>query len=637
MGWMTQLYKTYENLASHPETLRSCKIPLVPVSHTLQAAHLEIVLDPDGNIRRVEGIPKDKAMTLVPSTETSASRSSGDSPHMLYDNLKYIAGDASRYFNDKKMQAKYEKYCAQLAEWCADAQCPADVRVIYRYVLQGHVIDDLLRFGIFTAEDGKLTKAWNGDPDNKPTDFAATFVRFRVEKGLFDTVACNQNTELINAYIAYDAKKYATVSLCFATGRRVPVTYNHPAKILHTGDKAKLISATDNIGFKFTGRFRKIEDAVAVGYDISHKAHSALRWLVANQGFKTGDQTVVAWAVSNRRLPSLLADTHDMKQEMEFSSGSAEEDRYMPMEEYARSIQLAVAGYRHNFGQIAENNDVILMIVEAATPGRLSIVYYREFTGFDYLDRIEAWHKSCVWNHNYKAQTTVTDEEGVSKKRTTHIKYTGAPSVLDIIFAGYGKDVDDKLKKHWIEILTACIADGKKLPKEIVVKAVQRCSNPQRLEGWEAGKTLSVTCALIRKYYYEKGVEYDMALDYENTDRSYLFGRVLAYAEKIEEYAQYISGADKHEPNARKLMSKFHMQPARTLVILQDKLAPYSGRLYVKHGWMYDQMRDVLSRINTLDYMNDRPLEPQYLLGYACQYAALRTKKEDVNNDIEEE
>ena len=59
MGWMMQLYQTYENLKKNKEALMECSMPLVPVSHTIQTAHLEIILDESGKIRRMEEISKD--------------------------------------------------------------------------------------------------------------------------------------------------------------------------------------------------------------------------------------------------------------------------------------------------------------------------------------------------------------------------------------------------------------------------------------------------------------------------------------------------------------------------------------------------------------------------------------------------
>jgi hypothetical protein len=53
----------------------------------------------------------------------------------------------------------------------------------------------------------------------------------------------------------------------------------------------------------------------------------------------------------------------------------------------------------------------------------------------------------------------------------------------------------------------------------------------------------------------------------------------------------------------------------------------------VSHNRLYQQMQEVISLIDAQDYMNNRPLEPTYLLGYACQIAALRTKNSEAENN----
>ena len=615
MGWIEQLYHTYENLQSNKEILKGCQTPLAPVSHIIQNMHVEVFLDKEGNMIRISPIEKEDAITIVPCTEDSATRSSGIAPHMLYDNLKYVAGDAFDFTGDEKLKERYQKYCEQLEKWCCDSECPEDVKSIYQYIKKKTLLHDLIEKNIVVHEEGKLK--WNAGTQNKPNDVLSTFVRFCViHDG--DYTACNDNATIINAYIDYDRKAHQQYGVCIATGENSLITYKHSAGIRYPGDTAKLISG---------GK----EENIALGYEISQKAHSALRWLARNQGFKTGEQTVVVWSVGTKQVPSPLEDTYGI-----FADLSIIHNSYTPMDVYAKNLKKAVLGYRKSdlTGPL-DQNKIIVMILEAATPGRLSIEYYKEFMDIDYLDNIEYWHRTCVWNHSYKLeQNTLDQEDGREKKESRRIKFTGAPSVNDIIEAAYGRNVDEKLKKHLIELLVACVVDRKNIPYDIVMKAVQRLSNPSAMKNWEHEKYLSITCALIKKYYYDRYKEdYDMAVNYENRDRSYLFGRVLAYAERIEKYVQFKQGGENRVPNAYKLRSKFHVQPARTLEILDDKLQPYVEKLHTidggKHYWMYLSMQSVISMIDENDYRNNKPLNPTYLLGYACQMTDLYAKREE--------
>lgn len=630
MSWINALCETYEKLKDSPELLKRCSMPLAPPSHTVQNAHAEIFLNESGELLRIRPLTKSEARTITPCTEDSAVRSSNNAPHIVYDNLKYIAGDAQRYIAKQDNSKNYEKYCSQLSDWCNDENCPNQVKAIYKYIKRGTVFHDLIESGLILPEE-KLK--WNGDKDNKPADISKTVVRFRVEDKYGNSFECNTNSELMNSYMEYDRKNRKQKSICFVSGTTQAVTYKHPTKIRTTGDSARLISANDEYGFTYRGRFKNKENVFSVGFESSDKAHSALRWLVSNQGFSTGDQTVVVWCVGGEDIPTPLQDTYDITAGGDPFGDEAPAAIYNSERQYAKLVELAVNGYKY---KIPDNDNVIIMILESATPGRLSITYYREFSPNDYLDRIKTWHTTCVWNHKYKLVSKILPD---GKQELKHIEFTGAPSINDIIYAAYGRNVDEKQKKHLMEILISCITDGKRMPKDFMNKSLQRVSNPQSFnEDWELSKATSITCSIINKYIYDtKGMNYSMSLDKSNKDRSYLFGRVLAYAEQIEDYVLYKSG-DKRPPNAIKLRSKYRIQPAKTLMVIDEKLLPYVEKLYSSSTWLYDEMQKVIAEISANDFMNNKPLDPQYLLGYACQKAELLKKhdKKDETKETEE-
>ena len=94
-----------------------------------------------------------------------------------------------------------------------------------------------------------------------------------------------------------------------------PVATKHPRNIRRPGDGAKLISSNDTANFTFRGRFLDAGEACTVGYAASHKAHNALRWLIARQGYRNGEQAVVAWAVSGARVPNPCEDLLNLSDE----------------------------------------------------------------------------------------------------------------------------------------------------------------------------------------------------------------------------------------------------------------------------------------------------------------------------------
>ena len=87
MSWIQRLYETYESCSRG--TLPDMPNP---ISHTTQMAHIEIVIDDQGKIRRAKVLEnKEEQRTLIPCTEESGGRA-GTKPksHPLCDKLQLI-------------------------------------------------------------------------------------------------------------------------------------------------------------------------------------------------------------------------------------------------------------------------------------------------------------------------------------------------------------------------------------------------------------------------------------------------------------------------------------------------------------------------------------------------------------------
>ena len=129
-----------------------------------------------------------------------------------------------------------------------------------------------------------------------------------------------------------------------------------------------------------------------------------------------------------------------------------------------------------------------------------------------------------------------------------------------------------------------------------------------------------------------------MALDETCSDRSYLFGRILACGEQLEQYAVYNTSGDRSSrpTNALRYEVAFTQHPARTLALLRKQLEPYLERLIKARKSTYagDLMLQLIARIPA-DQFNDQPLTELYLLGYACQRAEF-FKKADTVPDADE-
>ena len=382
----------------------------------------------------------------------------------------------------------------------------------------------------------------------------------------------------------------------------------HPAKLRNAGDKAKLISANDSTGFTFRGRFIEAGEAVGVGFEVTQKAHNALRWLIARQGSRNGDQAIVSWTVSGAPTPDPVASTYDFLQ-IDPTQAPESADMANVGQAFALRLKKAINGYGVT---LEPGENVLVMGLDSATPGRLAITYYREILGSEFLARIEAWHLAFAWPQNFGKD----------------LKFIGAPAPRDIAQAAYGRRLDDKLEKAVRERLLPCIVDGvdqAPIPPDLVQSARRRVSNRAGMDRWEWEKCLGIACALFKGQHTERN--YQMALELERTSRDYLYGRLLALAEHLEGRALFLA-KEERDTNAARQMQRFADQPCSAWRNIALALVPYKARLRRLRpkflSFMERQIDDVTDAFEGDDFTRDDALSGEFLLGYHCQRTALR-------------
>lgn len=127
-----------------------------------------------------------------------------------------------------------------------------------------------------------------------------------------------------------------------------------------------------------------------------------------------------------------------------------------------------------------------------------------------------------------------------------------------------------------------------------------------------------------------------MALELDRTSRDYLFGRLMAVAERIEGLALRLAD-EKRDTNAAKLMQRFADHPYSTWRTIELSLAPYKARLRSKSPGFLVNMEKLIDEIvcsfNGQDFMSEARLSGEFLLGYHCQRQALRPKSESDKTD----
>lgn len=597
MGLMKQAYDTYCALedkyaGQYPADLKE---PLVPISHQIVKADIEITLNSEGKLLSAGLMDKANASIIIPVTEQSAGRV-GDTTcaHPLCDQIRFFS---PRY------PGKYSAYLTQLHAWANSDYSHPKLFAVARYVEQGMILEDLQRFGLITLDEKGL-----------PTK-EKMVVCWRVESGKEnDTAECWKDQSLFRAFIAYyESQQRRESTYCMVSGEHAVPAIQHPKKIINTNANAKLVSSNDSSGFTYRGRFTDDQQAATIGYIASQKAHNALHWIAANQGVSLGGRTFLCWNPQGIPLPQPTSPI--LKR--------STEKRVKPSD-YKQALQNALKGWQE---QLPADASAVIAAFDAATSGRLSLTYYSELQASDFLERLHAWDASCCWwNGQFGVQS---------------------PSVYQIVNCAFGvprteKDqtrleTDERVMRQQIQRLISCRVDKAKLPLDIMRALVEKASNLQILEFGQRETLLFTACAVIKKYYFDrKEEEWEMALVPDKQDISYQYGRLLAVLEKVER--DTYDKEEGRETNAIRMQSVYAQRPQYASRIIWEQVKKaYYPRLKPASRVFYDRLiGEIVDHISAFpEAEQTRPLGDTYLLGYYLQRNALYQSKTE-ENEMEE-
>ena len=643
MSWMQKLYRTYESILEQDVT--DDAEPLTPVGHTIQNAHIVIVIDGQGNFQTARVMPP-KTAILLPATESSENRTSGEAPHPLADKIQYVAKDYADYGGEKK--AYFEGYLKQLKAWCESPFTHPKVQAVLKYVTKGQVVANLVEEGIFQLDsDNKVLNKWEAE-GNAPSifsvlpktkgeiEFGSALVCWQVEiAGDLHSQTWMDKT-IQQSWTDYAASEKTEKGFCLVQGEETVISTMHPAKLRHTGDKAKLISSNDTAGYTFRGRFATAEEAASVSADVSAKAHSALRWLISRQGIRNGDQVTVAWAISGKPVPSPMKDISSeidwdnldisavenpdeiAAQRLPENSETSPDWSVNIGRAAAQIIKKKLHGYQ---AELKAHEQISLIMLDSATPGRMALTYYQEFLPADYFANLDAWIDDFSWYQRYSIEVP----NGKKNDKRTQWRFL-PPSPYSIADAVYGKSLSDTLKKQLYARLLPVIAGGTSvpIPEDLVRQSFQAACNPNGCENWEWQRNIGVACALYkgwraRHHDLSQRRTYPMSLDTQNRSRDYLYGRLLAVAENTESYALYLAG-EKRATTAERYMQRFAEHPFATWRNIELALKPYQERLRNNGKDTGAQaIGEIMELFATDDFTRDDKLSGEFLLGYHCQ------------------
>lgn len=602
MGLFQKAVETYDNMKSLAGVeSEERKAALAPIGFITTGVQIEITVTEDGEFRGAEQIfdisedskgksQKSEKKIIIPATQKSAGRSSTSaktSPHPLCDKLMFMCPENKE---------SYEAYLEQLQDWCdSEFACPK-IKAILKYVKKGTIPADIASVGKVKDDD---------------------FVCWRVlSTDCAEPEEVWKSPSVIDSYINYYQSKIDASSeraLCYVSGEITTPAQLHLKGVVSFAGNAKLISSNDATNFTYKGRFSDDSEALTVSFISSQKAHNALKWVVSNDGFRCGDRMFVCWNPKGKKTKNPFASL--------FPDFSEAEENPTPTN-YREILAKTVLGYKNNF---KPEDETVTAVFEAASKGRLSVCYYSEMKAEDFLERLRFWDETTAWLHRTFGVTS--------------------PNLRNIADAAYGVprtigenqtvETDEKVLAIAMQRLLLCRLEKAPFPADIMRSAVQKCSSLQLYDKLNREKQLFTTCAIIKKYIYDRfKEEWNMALEPEKKNRSYQFGRLLAVLEKAERRA--FDNSEKREPNAIRMWSLFVKRPmyATTVIIEQLKNAYYPRLEPGKRGY-YDKLIGGIMRVISEFPENEigKPLGEEYLMGYYLQKDALCQKKNNDDND----
>ena len=503
---------------------------------------------------------------------------------------------------------------------------------IQHSILQTDFLSSILQslYGEHYQREGLKITYSDSDGKNKTVDLSAYFLEFSILRfNGFKDESVTSYKELHQSYISFVRANQDNLGICNISGRTEQITNKHRGLM----GNAKIISVS-NKGEAYKGRFKEREDVFSVGYETSEKIHLMIKYLLENKNSSTwlgSSQYLINWFSDDLANESQLDIVKPVFNEL-FEDDIDQKDSsvFLKPNQVNKKIRSSFIKGRKLFGNDAT---YYVAILNKTSNGRIALKYFRQLQVSQLLKNLESWQENYSWEPKTKVENY--------KFRT--------PTFSEIINATYGVDREqyleldnDSFKSDQYQQLVTALIDGNPVPSTIVKKLETNIKQRQKYPNhWSQVQQISL--AILHKQY---GREFKPMLDHENTNRSYLFGRLLAIFELMElkKYEIENPNKDKKESNritnAERYWNAYTSQPAKLMMNLVNKIKPYEEAVKLNaHGIFHklDKERaeivQLLSPLMAKKDIND-PLDYQFIFGYYAEKQFFYTKQE--KNESEE-
>lgn len=629
MSLLTALLDSYDyalenDMVGKPDYFGHILLPMYYNSMKSNGKNIiELLLSKESDLLEARVLPEGETIQF-PVTEDSVARSSGVAPHPLVDSASYVIQDG-----EKRSTA----YMKQMENWLAYDDNNF-VRIIHDFLTQPKVLDSVMQ----KVKDSEEDEAEKQKKNAVTIDFEKVFFTFSVENydGL-KNVSVSENRDLQARYKAYveylnanDPSKEKIT--CNLSGKKDYLCIKHQP-LMGTARLVSQITANDE---NYRGRFTMADQSIKIGMETSQKIHLMAKYLLSGQGTRRwlGEQAnMVSWFSND--LSNAVA--FDPSKSAEMPAGIFEK---LLAEQKDKSDAPAIAdemtenivkSFTNGKQLFSDDATYYIAIFDKISNGRVATKYFRALSASRLKENLVAWQEKYHWR-------------GYSKGNRDKV-FT--PSPRRMVLAAYGVERDgfleiskkDFLKNQYQNILTALV-EGRSMPENFEKALGVNIRHRQNYDNtWMEVKF----CALA--VLKDKGGFKDAMLNRENTDRSYLFGRLLALFERME--AGTFGEKEERSTNAEKMWTSYTNHPATMMMRLRTLLKPYERKMATSEqnrGLYFKLSRDISEVTNMLhdNYDMDsaevnRPLDYGFIFGYEAQMRDIFTKRNKETEEAKEE
>ena len=626
MDFFTSLLKAYEKaeeigLVDQQDGHNPVLLPLYHTSLKSNSKNIiSVKLEQDGSLYKAEIMDAENQTIIFPVTSNSVARSgSNPAPHPLVDKFSYYVPELS--------QSQYDDFHKQLASWityCEEGEVKDFLMKIQQFILQTDFLSNILYslYGEHYQREGLKITYSDSDGKNKTVDLSAYFLEFSiVQFHGFKDESVTSYEALHQSFISFITANQDNLGTCNISGRMEQITNKHRGLM----GNAKIISVS-NKGEAYKGRFKEREDVFSVGYETSEKIHLMIKYLLENKNSSTwleSSQYLINWFSDDLANESQLDIVKPAFNDL-FEDDEDEKDSlvFIKPNEENKKIGSSFFKGRKLFGNDAT---YYVAILNKTSNGRIALKYFRQVQVSQLLKNMETWQENYSWEAKTKS--------GNYKLRT--------PTFNDIINVAYGVDREryleldnDSFKSEQYQQLVTALIDGRTIPNTIVKKLEDNIKQRQKYsKNWY--QVQQVSLAVLQKQY---GREFTPMLDHQETDRSYLFGRLLAIYELFEAQRYALDGSSQERiTNAERYWNAYTGQPAKMMNHLENKIKPYEQVLKLNRTGIWHKLekeRKEIIQLLTPLYANKeftQPLDYKFIFGYYAEKQFYYTKQTKEN------